>query len=550
MTTDIYREPTCYVAVLGEGNRFINGTKRFVRKQYQLRDLSKLKWAPDRMGEENADLNSDLSLQDADKTKDKMKSLGFSRDDDVIYRFKRKDGLEDTSPVHSDDELYDGEHETHDLTVEELLDSLANLPFNRKSFLQYSANGELLDPQARKSIFQNLSEKEKQKLVQWMAGVRNLILSHEELQNLKYTNEMYQFCDLIFGQMKTPLSKFAHCIVGPRYSGKSTFLAVLVSKIAERLSQNGQWKKVFFFYISFRTCSENLKSLYGIYEVFIRAIFEQARLQIPSFASYAEKCISFFLGIPANTSSTSFPKRIAIDKVFPYSDIRFSKIGEKIRKLFADESKVLETIDFIFNLPKQIANIFNLTDVTYVIDDFDESDVDLFCKINGKDEHIILIERFKNLLPSYSYILGCLDLPHFLNILDSIKQESRDMKTDVQIINISDLPIKKPESKIEILVEYDNHKTFLRINRDFCHGCIGLLVGWDKLVNLARIVENNHMLLAKVHTKKSKKPIFTSDDYRVIDYAKMYLPKLFSNKDLPQSKIYNVTLVEPSRLRS
>lgn len=542
----MYNEPSCYVAILGEGtNRFINGRMNVRKKEFQIRDVSKLKWAPNCRHDENSDDLNDLKKDDSQKSR--SRDLGYNVDDlSGMYHRKRKIQLgSDEEEDYYDEEYLD--ENIPELSVEDLLKALSQFDLGGSSIFGKATGLKKFDANTKVFIYQKLTELEKARLIQWLSALRNMILTHKELQRLKYKEEMESFCNTIFSNMPNPLSKFAHCIVGPRYSGKSTFLAVLVAKIGERLSMNGQWRKSFFFYINFRNASKSFKNIIEIYKAFVKATFKQAEVQIPDFSPFTKKCISFFCGVPSNQNSTTFPKRVAIDKVFEYADIRMTKLAEKAHMLLNNNSKFLETIDFIFNFPKEIARIFNLPEVTYVLDEFDECNVDIYNPYarNKKEQHVLIIDRFKRLLPTVSFVLSCLDLPHFLAVLDSIRKDSINMKTQVQIINIADLPIKKPESNFEILVRYYDDHTSIRLTRDCCKSCIGLIVGWDRLIKLGTIVENNNMLESKITLKKSKSKKITQDDVRVLEYARHFLPRVMTYEQTPKANISFVSLVDP-----
>lgn len=224
-----------------------------------------------------------------------------------------------------------------------------------------------------------------------------------------------------------------------------------------------------------------------------------------------------------------------------------TKLAEKARMLLNNNSKFLEAIDFIFSFPKEIARIFNLPEVTYVIDDFDECNIDIknpYAK-SQKEQHVLIIDRFKRLLQTVSFILSCLDLPHFLSVLGSINTNSTSIKNQVKIVNIADLPIKKPESNFEILVRYDDNATSMRLTRDCCKSCIGLIVGWDRLIKLGQIVENNNMLQSKISLKNPKSIKVTQDDIRALDYARHFIPKVMTYEQTPKANISYVSLVDP-----
>ncbi|OHT09087.1 hypothetical protein TRFO_04672 [Tritrichomonas foetus] len=582
-----FNEPTCLVAVLENGVNLPSGQMKVKKDSYSVRDLSKIRRA---QGSEN----SEVKERSVSQLK-KRKSLDGKGNRLSKFGMDVKDGQR--GYLNGEDDELDLARE---LTMEELQQSMEQFDLTKSGSADFSNNGSQYNSKSGtpcnsksgingssgfghsgnvsnttgggkysrlsngrlsrsgaidkcykfetmdRETYLALSKLEKDELNNWVNAIRNMIIPYSELNNLMYLEEMQNFAVDILRSTKTVISRLQNAIVGPRFSGKSTFLAVFLSLIAERFASNGQWKKSFFFYLSFKDVSNHIDEPFDLYQTFINATFSQLEAQIPPFKPYAQRIAKFFNEIPT-TNSTQFPKRIPVEKDFPVANVKLTKIAENIRKVFSDEDNFVPAIDFIFNLPNVIANVFGLPDVHFIFDDFDVCDVDVVPKppFLATKQSVSLIDRLKESLKTKSFVICCKDEPKFLEALKSMNGKSKgsDMVTKVVFSNISDIEVDPPESQFEFMVEFENCHKKVRINRETCQGCVGFLVCWEKLVTLGIAVENNQQLQSKLASRYKNKVLRTDEDYKFIDFARKYLPYMLGTEN--HGPIADVKLINP-----
>ena len=567
----MYKEPTCLVAVIDDSVNLPSGSLKRPKESYSIRDVSKIRRAYESNNEEVSTRTASQlrKRQMRDLNGNRLAAFGFGNEASSINERGFNNGEEDEIAA------------ARGLTMEELQMSMSTLAgggsldgtgmfspnstgktgvaasmFNSGKIIrgkdghamrlsngrvsrQNNLDSSMMDTQT----YQELSRLEKEAMNDWIQGIRNMILPYEDILNLKYYDEMENYAIDLLNNAKTVISKLTTAIVGPRFSGKSTFLALYLCKVAERFTANGAWKRSFFFYLAFKDVANQLDDPIFLYQTFVNATFAQLEVQVPQLKQYAQKIAKFFNELPSNKATSQFPKRIPIDKEFPGANMKLTKIAERVRKIFGDPADFVGALKFIFDFPEIIGKVFEFTDVYYVLDDFDYCDVDVHSKppFDVKAESLLLIDFLKESLKTKSFVLCCLDEPHFLEVLKSINDNSTEMRTRVVFANIADIEVEPPESHFEFMIEFENCHKKVRINRETCQGCIGFLVCWDKLVSLGVAVENNLQLQSKIAARFKQAIDKTNEDYRFLDFARKYLPCMLGSEN--NGKIADVKLI-------
>lgn len=518
-------------------------------QQFSLRDLSKLKWANGDKGEENLVEEQEKLKRRVMGLKDGQSALGFGDDDDddndgdlKRHHKKKRVRRKNSNGEYEYEYVYDEEYEEYDeeirnLTMEELQSSL------------FKGSPDILEKLLKQ--LQEMSVLEREQLSHWLNAVKNLILSEEEINNLSFMDDMLRHADLLLSKLKTPLSFLNFAIVGPRYSGKTTFLAVFLTRIADLLLSNNQWKKSFVCYLDFRKISEKAKNINEFYQQIVDITFSQIEKQVPELKPYTQKTNKFFKDLPSGKVAPSFPKRIAIDKEFPDADIKFTRLAQRLFASFKDEDGLSKTVDLILSFPQEVGTIFTLPCVHYIIDHFENSNIPIQPSEQSpskrKQSQGIIVTRLKQMLGGKSYVICCQNEPSFLKILREIKGSSPEIKTKVIISNISDMeiaPDTKDESKREVHVTYKDGHSHIVLTRDKCQGCIAFLAKWNHLMKLAKAVEEEISLISRSAILTRKQSVKSQADIILFDFVKSFLPQVLSIKDVPQSDIQNISVVD------
>ncbi|OHT04703.1 hypothetical protein TRFO_27705 [Tritrichomonas foetus] len=534
-------EENCNIAVLHCTDSRSNS------RLYSLRDLSAIKRAGGKPGTENVTKkktgsNKRKSLNE----KYHLNDFGFNIDDidyangeDEFGRRKRRRrsnqphrNADGEYEYYSDDDDDDFAREPiRKLTVEELQNSVLR-----------GLSPELLEKYNKE--LQALTALEKETLNKWLSAIKNLILPFETVQNFSYLDEMEEFAESLLNELKTPVSTLADAIVGPRYSGKTSFLAVFLTKIAERYVQNGQWKKTFIFYLDFNKVQSG--NLLEFYQYIVDLTFSQIELQDSTISQYCPRIVKFFKELPTGKVAPVFPKRIAIDKDIPGADSKFTRLAQDIFTKFHDHTAFLKTFDMILTFPHEVGKIMELPNVHFVIDHFEKSDVTITPTdfYDPKTKPVSVLSRLKNTLITQSFVICCQDEPSFLKVLQGIKNSSPEMTTKVIISNISDIPIEKIEAKQQVIVNYKDGHSCIVLTREKCHGCIAFLVKWEQLMKLGKTVAEERSLMSKAAARYKQETSATRADMALIDYVRDFLPHVLSIKDIPSSEIRDVNVVD------
>ena len=381
------------------------------------------------------------------------------------------------------------------------------------------------------AMIQMMRELEKEERAKWLESVKGIIKLSKDLSKCLYVQEMELFAkkaiQLILRARTAPWIRTA--IVGPRGSGKTTFLAVFLQALAEMLATGSKWKQTFFFLVDFAKMEQNPRELY---KWIVKETFEQFSRHNERMEPFQKKMIAYFSGIADGTSAEVFPKRINIDSWIPYIDIKLTKLSQTIKKTLTS-GDMEKFIEVAFGFPIEIGKLFGLPEIIFVVDHFEQSDVD----VQGRDKLFNISEPVKNVLKRYPFVACCQDEERFLSILDTFDDDGTDLVNRVTFINISEIKIPPEEMRNEILVRFDNGHAAVRLTRDQCAGCVAFLAQWYLLCQAAEEADNFELRQGR-HDKKER------CDYhaRCVDIVRDYLPKVIKTK-VPLSSVSTVKFV-------
>lgn len=517
--------------------------KRDNKRKFTLRDLSNQDFAG--QGDEITSKEQERRQRkrfDANNSMNKViGDVKFGEDEDLQgeldtkKRIRKKRLNEDGEYEYYYDYEYD-EEEIRNLSPEELTNSLfANNPELRAKYLQ---------------AYKQLSALEKKQLDDWIKAMNEFLMSDEDYHNLSFLDDMEKFAESLIESLKTQQSKFDFAIVGPRYSGKTTFLAVLLSKMTDLFAATGKWKRLFILYVDFKLISEQTQNLADLYQRIVEITFVQLGKQYSLFRPYMQKTLAFFKDLPSGRVAPSFPHRIAIEREFPMAQLKLTQLAQTMFNLFRQVTPLESAINQILAFPEKIGQIFNKPEIQYIIDHFERSKIliDRTDTLTSESKKVSVVSLLKQFILGKSFVIASENEPEFLEILQSIKRSSPKLTTKVIISNMSDIPIgvdKKDESKRELHVSYKDGHSHVVFTREKCQGCVGFLVRWNELMRLATAVEENRALQSNMANLRSEREGAKSQaDIRLLDFVVRFLPQVYTKTgELPDSEIQSAYVI-------
>lgn len=489
-------EGTNLVAVASSATFIIAGKQKTKKKTFQLRDISKMKRADAWEGDCSDDSN-------------------YSYDEETHTLHRRlspvaREKPEEVKPL--DEDFFSGD-DTPVMSTDEL----------------YAQLGSVGPPETSKRKNKILKAAESSVYAKWSEAVGSLAKPPKPLAKCQYVPEMEVAAETsIRHSMKGGAIPWVRtAIVGPKGSGKSTFLSVYLKTLAQKMSRNGSCKSSFFLFLDLAQAS--FESTQSIYTFLVTETLTQMGEQEPKLKPVAGKMAQYFCGIPSGKSPLIFPKRIPVDSAYPYVDTKLTKLSKRIKSLSdGDPSKFLK---FIFKFPIEIGKIFDVKTVFYVIDHFELSD-DTIMTEN-------ISEILKLVLHDLPFVVCCKNEQKMLTVLKSLSDERTNIDRIVTFLNISDIKVPPPVMGHEFLVGFDKSQT-IRLKRGHCGGCVAFLAEWDRLVKFATKLHEWEQKHGKV-----KPPGTICDNHvRCVDKMRVFLKKILSEEEYPEGRIVTVRLIK------
>lgn len=376
-----------------------------------------------------------------------------------------------------------------------------------------------------------MKEVEKEECERWLQTIKGIIKLSKDLSKCLYVPEMEMLAkkaiQLILRARTAPWIRTA--IVGPKGSGKTTFLSVFLQTLAETLVTAAKWKQTFFFFLDFAKIASDPRDMY---KWIVKETFEQFSRLNSKMEPFQKKMTSYFAGIADGTSSEVFPKRINIDSWIPYIDIKLTNLSKKIKELLASEN-LDKFVEFAFSFPVEIGRLFGLPEVIFVVDHFEQSDVD----VQVREKVFNMSEQVKSVMKRFPFVVCCQDEEQFLSILDSLDEEGTDLINRVTFINIAEIKVPPEEMKNEVLVRFSNGRPAVRLTREQCAGCVGFLAQWYTLCQAAEEADNFDLRQGRFDKKTQ-----CDDHARAVDIVRDFMPKVIRT-EIPLSSISEVKFV-------
>lgn len=349
-------------------------------------------------------------------------------------------------------------------------------------------------------------------------------------------------------------AKFCHVITGPRYSGKTTFLSIFSKEIVHHFSNSGQWKNTFLFSLDLISIKNILIKPYSLYNYIINQVLEQFSIQYSSANIDTNRLKKYFHNACIHQTSISIPStlRSNLENYHENTSVHFQKIGQTISSFLDSISFSLSTserlnmqeenfdmtnievmkkfYDYIFELPKLISNALGFSEIHFILDHFDEADIE-FCGF-------FIIESIKKTLIQSSFVLSCKNTDHLLESLQNSDDSSIDLCSLVRICDISDISL--PERKV-INHHIDGDETDLHrseklkknvifkttngdieLSKDDCSGCPNFVGRWEQMME--SLVKFEHS--KEINESRNQKPKLTKEEAITIDRANKLLSML------------------------
>lgn len=316
--------------------------------------------------------------------------------------------------------------------------------------------------------------------------------------------------------------KFA--FFGPRQSGKTTMLHLFTTMLMRKLQKSDTASQYLFFPVNFETLTLELSNIRQILRFYIKNTFDALEYSHMAFLPFLTPLRKWFT-FTVFGSTAQFPTQI--DKQFPGVDIKaLQELAKKVNTAFLnnhDKVAIKIFLDTVFSIPSAISHALGLTGVIYVFDNFEYADKYLMPSEDCFPDAVkpsSISQSLCDELQNHSYIVSYQEEQQFLtsftcnnaelieitNSYDIHKEEDEKKPPSSPRSNQKNKgqeapPPPPPEPKdCDIIIR---HPAPLRLSKDNCLGCPGLVDKYKKLVKLVRQYQNNKVSNPYSLTKSS-----------------------------------------------
>jgi hypothetical protein len=276
--------------------------------------------------------------------------------------------------------------------------------------------------------------------------------------------------------------RLRHVVVGPRKSGKSTFLRVLANTAIGQLLVSGQSKSTFVVYVDFNELASVVGNPLKLYDAWIEITFKFLKAQKLTIEPLAGSLRAYFKKLVRVGNLPVLPDSFAVSDEFatavPIVAEIASRLFDAVRRYHDLSAFLTNTVLF----PRFIAQALGFTDVLFIIDHFDTADVTLIPSepFGAGRDSVLLIEFFTFMLEHATFAVSCVNEQRCLELLSSFVNGQSAVPDGLTIVTVVDIDTDhSPRFRFQLTLDSGQKFTLTVAN---CGGCPGFLSLWDELV--------------------------------------------------------------------
>jgi hypothetical protein len=287
------------------------------------------------------------------------------------------------------------------------------------------------------------------------------------------------------------VTQLRHAITGPRKGGKTTFLQVLNRVALLRFLANGQYNKTLIVSMDMR----KLKKVFGdplkLYTEIVNLTFGFLAGQRFEFGPFKKAMVQYFHQLPVIKKFVDLPQAFVLRDEFRDGVPNLTDLALTLFGIVNKQHVLSDWLSTVVHFPRLVALAFGFGGVHFVVDHFDEADIDLIPAppFDAHSDSVTLIEYFKLMLSKGTYVLSCTDEDPFHSALEPLTADGIDIRDSTKLVTIVDVDQGHADRYIFPL-KVDGEIIGINLRMADCGGCLGFLHLWDGLVLQADRLQN------------------------------------------------------------
>jgi hypothetical protein len=225
-------------------------------------------------------------------------------------------------------------------------------------------------------------------------------------------------------------------IVGPRQSGKSTFLRVLSEEILVDLIVTEEWKKTFVFLLDCKSLVASI-DVVTLYRTIVSMTFRQCHWQAPNLIPHLRMIQGHFESVVTFQNPPQFPRSFTIDDSTRVIAAALHQVGVRLSALWNNPTALLGWLEAVFLFPTEIATVFGFKKSLLLFDHFDLIDFPMFgspLHFTESPAHVSLPDIIKRVMSRTNFVVSCQDEERFYSLFPSV---TKGVESDFQVELIS-----------------------------------------------------------------------------------------------------------------
>ena len=269
-------------------------------------------------------------------------------------------------------------------------------------------------------------------------------------------------------------------VTGPKHSGKSTFLSVLLDELYIHIAACQLRKR--FLVVSFdgEEIASKLDNYVDLFSFIIDKTISGLVKAYPTVGKFSHTIKNYFIQCLTNDKPGKLPQSI-IDNFGKMTD-SMNSLGQTINDAFVKSSSVPVILSNCFAFPILVANIFQMKTI-FVIDNLDETDK----QVTGDDEIISAADLLNFVLCNSCFIVSCKNEETLYNNfgiaaeIDVLSKSLRMSTTDI---------ITETQYNGKISITFEGISKPFVFDFGVCGGCPTFCKAWEELNKAIDDAEN------------------------------------------------------------
>ncbi|KAK8854072.1 hypothetical protein M9Y10_016623 [Tritrichomonas musculus] len=277
-------------------------------------------------------------------------------------------------------------------------------------------------------------------------------------------------------------------IVGPRKSGKTTFLRLFSQRLLNEFAQTGNINKKFIVPFDMKRLSVSLTNYAQFYSDMVDIVCRALSLQRPLLDRLIKTEVKPFLLSVMKNDSPVFKKSLLNQHECKEFFNNVQAIGELLNLFWNDSQCLTQWFTNVSYLPNLIAGAAGYDETVYIIDNFDYCDQCFLPseRFADSDERIFVSEYFKFALMNSSFITACEDESKLYQVLTDVEDSFPSIQ--YEYLSMEDIQSDAANDEV-VLAQIEGIKQQLTLKPEMCSGIPAYIAVWNGITEIIKNVE-------------------------------------------------------------